>query len=192
MSAGPFLILHGLEGSGPDHWQSWIAPWLADAGERVDHPDLPDPFAPSLDPWLEALGAALDRLGPERGAATVLCHSLSCALWLHHAARDAGPPVARALLVAPPSLGAGLSALEPFFPVPIDAGAVARAAGETRLVCSDNDPYCPEGAAALYGQPLALPTEVITGAGHVNADAGYGPWPGLEAWCYGANQGVET
>jgi uncharacterized protein len=192
MSAGPFLILHGLEGSSPEHWQSWIARRLAEAGEPVDYPDLPDPYAPALDDWLEALDAALERLGPERPAATVLCHSLSCALWLHHAARDTGPPVARVLLVSPPSLGAGVAAIEPFFPVPVDADAVARAAGQTRLIFSDNDPFCPEGAATLYGQPLAVPTDLVPGAGHINTETGYGPWPGLEAWCYGANQGVET
>ena len=96
------------------------------------------------------------------------------------------------LLVAPPSLGAGVAAIEPFFPIPIDADAVAQAAGETRLVCSDNDPYCPEGGIELYGEPLGIPAELLPGAGHVNTDAGYGPWPGLEAWCYGANQGVVT
>jgi predicted alpha/beta hydrolase family esterase len=94
--------------------------------------------------------------------------------------------------VAPPSLGSGVAAIAPFFPLPIDPDAVARAAAETRLVCSDNDPYCPEGAGALYGEPLGLSTEILPGAGHVNTDAGYGPWPDLEAWCYGAKKGVET
>jgi uncharacterized protein len=191
MSAGPFVILHGLEGSGPEHWQRWLAGRLADAGEQVAFPDLPDPFEPQLARWLEALDAALAGLGEGRAQATVLCHSLSCALWLHHSvATDAR--VRRVLLVAPPSLGAGVAAIEPFFPIPLEPAAVARAAGETRLVASDNDPYCPEGAIALYGEPLGVPSELLPGAGHVNSDAGYGPWPGVEAWAYGANQGVVT
>ncbi len=191
MSFGPFLILHGLEGSGPEHWQSWIARRLAEAGERVEYPDLPDPYKPALDAWLEALDSGLRRLGAQRGEATVICHSLSCTLWLHHAAREDGPPVARALLVAPPSLASGVAEIAPFFPVPIEPEAVARTAGQTRLVCSDDDPYCPEGAATLYGEPLALPTQLLPGAGHVNTETGYGPWPELEAWCYGAKKGVE-
>jgi predicted alpha/beta hydrolase family esterase len=48
-----------------------------------------------------------------------------------------------------------------------------------RLVCSDDDPYCPEGAASLYP---GLPTDLLAGAGHINPDAGYGPWPAAEAW----------
>ena len=51
--------------------------------------------------------------------------------------------------------------------------------GNARLVCSDNDPYCPEGAANLYP---GLPTDLLPGDGHINTDAGYGPWPAVEAW----------
>ena len=38
---------------------------------------------------------------------------------------------------------------------------------DARLVCSDNDPYCPEGAVSLYGDGDVLP-----GQGHINPDAG--------------------
>ena len=146
--------------------------------------------------WLAALDEQLDRLGRARGEATVLCHSLSCALWLHHAARRAGAdaPVARVLLVAPPSLGAGVPAIEPFFPLPIDAGR-GRAGGRARRAWSapTTTRTAPRAAPPCYGAPLAAsPTELLPGAGHVNTDAGYGPWPGLEAWCYGAKKGVET
>ena len=56
-----------------------------------------------------------------------------------------------------------------------------------RLVCSDNDPYCPEGAATLYGAPLGIPVDLIPGGGHLNPEAGYGPWPAVEAWCLGSD-----
>jgi predicted alpha/beta hydrolase family esterase len=69
---------------------------------------------------------------------------------------------------------------------------VARAAGHTRLVCSDNDAYCPEGAAVLYGEPLGLPVDLQPGGGHLNVDAGLGPWPAMQAWAQGAKKGVET
>lgn len=137
--------------------------------------------------WLQALDEELARLVEP----VVLCHSLGCLLWLHacaaRAAEDApGPPAARVLLVAPPSEAAGLPEIADFFPVPLDPSAVAAASvGETRLVCAEDDPYCPEGAATLYGDPLLLPTDVIAGGGHLNADAGYGPWPAVAAWVRG-------
>ena len=60
--------------------------------------------------------------------------------------------------------------LAPFFEVPDIEGG--------RIVCSDNDPYCPEGAHTLYPGPADL----LEGQGHINPDAGYGPWPAVEAW----------
>jgi len=167
------LILHGWQGSGPDHWQTWLAERL---GAR--YPQLPQPDTPHLDEWLEVLDAEL-----ERGPSIVICHSLACVLWLHHAARGSGPPVERALLVAPPSESVDCDDLHGFFPVAAEPSDLARAAGSTRLVCSDNDPYCPEGALHVYGEPLAIDTDLIAGAGHINPEAGYGPWPEAERWC---------
>jgi predicted alpha/beta hydrolase family esterase len=174
--ARSFLILHGYQGSGPGHWQTWLAERLAAAGERVSYPALPDPHEPSPPAWRAALAAEL------RGAPIVIAHSLACILWLHHCA-DARAE--RVLLVAPPSLAGAPEPIRSFFPVPLDAAAVAAAAERTRLVCSDDDPYCPEGAASVYGEPLGLDVELLEGAGHINPDAGFGPWPAAEAWCYG-------
>jgi len=95
-----FLILHGWQGSGPDHWQSWLADRLTAAGERVRYPDLPNPNAPDAARWAQAIGTELSALVGER---TVVCHSLACLLWAREAASIAqGGPVDRLLLVAPP------------------------------------------------------------------------------------------
>ena len=176
----PFLILHGLGGSGPGHWQTWLAARLRAAGARVAYPDLPDADAPSPSSWHETLDAQLEGLG---AAPVVVCHSLSCVLWLHHAAQGHGRRAERVLLVAPPSENAPVAEVEPFFPAPVDRAAVAEAAAETRLVCSDDDPYCPEGAADLYGLPLGVDVDLIPGRGHMNPEWGLGPWPAVEAWC---------
>lgn len=184
--ARSFLILHGYEGSGPEHWQSWLAGQLREAGERVAYPDLPDPHAPALPAWRDALARELRAL---HGELTVVAHSLACILWLHHCDEPVtgDARAARVLLVAPPSLAGAPEPLHSFFPVPLDRGRVAAAATETRLVCSPDDPYCPEDAAALYAAALGLEHDVLDGAGHINPDAGYGPWPAAEAWCYGAS-----
>lgn len=187
--AAAVLILHGLSGSGPGHWQRWLQERLIEAGNEVRFPDLPEPDNPDPQAWRDDVLAEVAGLdGAER---TVICHSLSCITWLS-LANELSRPVDRVALVAPPSVRAGLPEIEPFFPVVATAQDVARAAGETRLVCSDNDPYCPEGAAALYGEPLALPVDLHPGRGHMNVDAGLGPWPAMEAWVQGAKNGVET
>ena len=176
-----FLILHGYEGSGAGHWQPWLAGRLRRAGHDVALPDLPDPLHPRRDAWL----AALEPL--RRPGDVVVCHSLGCLLWLHHRA-DGGAPAARALLVAPPCPDPMIGELASFFPVPLDP----ELAREARVVASDADPYCPRGAIAAYAEPLGAPVDVLPAAGHINTDAGYGPWPAVEAWCYGENHGIET
>src|SRR4051812_15416736 len=91
-----FLVLHGLEGSGPDHWQSWLVGRLRARGEDVAYPDLPDPFDPKPDEWERALQDTLT------GDQVVLCHSLACLLWLRTVAETPEPLAERVLLVAPP------------------------------------------------------------------------------------------
>ena len=139
-----FLILHGYMGSGPDHWQRWLAGRLRAKGERVASPGLPDPEHPRRATWRAAFADAIE------DGATVIAHSLACVVWLDHCADPVCPArPERVLLVAPPSRAGAPDALAEFFPVPLDAGRVAAAAGSTRLACAPDDPYCPEDAALL-------------------------------------------
>src|SRR4051794_3101709 len=169
MGRPAYLILHGYQGSGPGHWQSWLAGRLRSTDATVRFPDLPDADDPRPQSWLEVLERELDSF-PD--APVVICHSLACLLWMHHVARG-GKPASRVLLVAPPSITGAPEMLHSFFPAP------EVELPNARLVCSDNDPYCPEGAVTLYA---GLPADVLPGAGHINPDAGYGSWPAVEAW----------
>ena len=178
----PTVLIHGWQGNEPEHWQTWLAARLGDAGREVRYPDLSDADVPQLEPWRAELQTALDGL-PEDGF-DVLCHSLGVLLWLHHVhGADGGPRPARVALIAPPSPHTQVPELAPFLPVPMEIDLVRHAADGTVLVCADNDPYCPEGAATEYGRTLKLPTTLIPGAGHINVEAGFGPWPAVLDWC---------
>jgi uncharacterized protein len=184
-----FLILHGYEGSGPDHWQTWLAARLRDRGVHVRYPDLPDAFAPQPATWGSVLHAELAGLAERRGERVVVCHSLASTVWLREAAAVAPEHRAdRVVLVAPPCPAGVPEALRGFFPVDAGAEPVAAAAGSTRLVCADDDPFCPEGAATRWGAPLRLPVDLVTGGGHLNPDAGFGPWSAMEEWCLGERE----
>jgi predicted alpha/beta hydrolase family esterase len=180
-----FLLLHGWQNRRPaGHWQHWLADRLTDLGHQVGYPQLPDPDHPDLEQWLAELHRHLAALpGQDR---TVICHSLACLLWLHAAARQVLPiPVDRVLLVAPPSTSFVVQHAEiaAFAAPPVTAEQLSAAAEDTRIVAGDNDPCCPEGAAVHYGRPLGLRTDVLPGAGHLDLEAGYGPWPSLLDWC---------
>ena len=59
----------------------------------------------------------------------------------------------------------------------------------SRLVCSDNDPYCPGGARRSRSGSRV---DVLPGQGHLNPTAGYGPWPEVEAWCGGQDSAITS
>jgi predicted alpha/beta hydrolase family esterase len=180
-----FLIIHGVENRRPPgHWQYQLAETLRADGEVVLYPQLPDTDEPRLDRWLELLAAELAQLGTSERI--VLCHSLGCLLWLHHAVRaTAAQQVDRVLLVSPPSptvLWPAVSSFAPpanFDPAPLAATSKSR----IRIVCSDNDPFCPESATAAYARPLDLDVDLIPGGGHLSEADGYGRWPSVAAWC---------
>jgi predicted alpha/beta hydrolase family esterase len=174
-----FLILHGIENRRPrDHWQRWLAERLRDRGEQVLYPQLPNPDAPRLEDWRELLTAELDLLGD--GERIVVCHSLGGTLWLAAASL---PPVDRVLLVAPPGRQTVVRLAPSFADARPDPAAVAGAARSTTIVCSDRDPYNPEGDTAAIAQAIGAQRHIVPGAGHLSAGDGYGPWPAAEAWC---------
>jgi predicted alpha/beta hydrolase family esterase len=176
--ARTFLFLHGLEGSGEGHWQRWLTPRLTETGATVVFPELPDADDPQPDVWERELVRVLAELGEPP---VVLAHSLGCALWLRHASRAGDRLAERVLLVAPPRIET-VPAVVRFSEFEPDAARVHTACPDTRIVCSDEDPYNPAGALTTHAEPLDIPADVIPGAGHVNVEAGYGTWPAVERW----------
>ena len=186
MAASPsrrFLVLHGWQNRRPpEHWQWQLVEALRQAGEQVLYPQFPEPDEPDLEGWTELLHAELAQLGD--GERVVIAHSLAVPLWLHAAPRLTPREHAdRVLLVAPPSP----QVLQSFPEVAAFGGihldpAATEAAKSTRLVASDNDPYCPQGAGVAYAA-LGLDLDTIPGGGHLDPDGGYGSWPAALAWC---------
>jgi predicted alpha/beta hydrolase family esterase len=178
-----FLILHGVENRRPaEHWEYQLAQRLREGGEQVFYPQLPDPDRPALEAWIQAIEAELAMM---RGERVVVCHSLACVTWLHLAARRGAIPAAdRVLLVSPPGPSAfEWDAIAGFSFASLDLDGLKLAAATPRLACSDNDPFCPEGAAEVFGRPLGCDVDLLPGAGHVTVSNGYGAWPSVLDWC---------
>lgn len=166
-----YVIVPGIDGSGPDHWQSH---WERELGPRAgriapaswDRPDAAD--------WLRAVDAAVTE------PAVLVAHSLGClavASWL---TSDDGPAAGRVLgafLVAPPdpdgprypATAAGFTA--PDAPLGVPAVVVASAS---------DDPYSGPGRAAEQAAAWRA-TYIDAGpVGHVNEAAGVGAW--FDGW----------
>ncbi|MEU6928108.1 alpha/beta hydrolase [Streptomyces sp. NPDC046385] len=177
-----YLILHGYQNHRPPgHWHHWLAGALRERGHEVRYPQLPEPDAPVLAEWLDALEEHGRR--PAEGEFVVVAHSLGVLLWLRAAAAGRVPDADRVLLVAPPSPGVTASLPEiAGFADGLDLGAVHLKA-PARLVWAAADPYCPEGAATHYGTPLGLAMDEVPDGAHLTPDSGYGAWPSVLEWC---------
>ena len=101
-------------------------------------------------------------------------HSLACALVAHWAAgtRHAAKG---ALMVAPADVDSPLHTADEvrsFGPMPM-----RRLPFPTIVVASTDDPFASIDRASAFAQAWASRLVIIERAGHINADAGFGPWP---------------
>lgn len=161
------VIVPGLGGSGPDHWQSRWQAKLPNA-HRVEQRDWDNPIRPA---WIATLAETVRRC--ER-AVVIVAHSLGVVTTVE-AAAEGVIEIAGAFLVCPPGEQAigDVAAIDPRF-APIPRG---RLNFPSVLVGSRNDPYASieetAGLAEAWGATLIDAGE----AGHVNTDSGHGPWP---------------
>ena len=156
----PVLVVPGLHGSGPGHWQTH---WEA------RHPELvrvvqEDFSAPDLDVWAATIADAV-RAAPE--PPILVAHSFGC-LATVRAAHALGDAIAGALLVAPAD-PARFAIADPYL--------AATLAFPSTVVASRSDPwlkFIKAGAlAARWGSRF-----VDAGhAGHINVRSGHGAWP---------------
>ncbi len=163
----PVLILPGLGGSGPDHWQRH----LLGAVRHAQLLEQADWNRPNLAAWQGRLEDAL-ALAP---GAILVAHSLACALVAHVAARRPDLPVGGALLVAPADVDAPGSIAErvatfrpmPLRPMPWPAIVVA----------SHDDPCITFARAGQLAEAWRAQLVDLGASGHINIASGFGQWP---------------
>ena len=167
------LIVPGLNGSGPAHWQTlWERQYKL---ERVEQQDWGNPDAAV---WTETLDTAIRA---RRDKAVIIAHSLGCWTVIHWAAlcADNKNRVQLALLVAPPDIE--FSTALPKSALDFNRHQRRKLPFPSILVGSENDPHMTLDRA----QALAVATGgrfVNAGlVGHINIDSGHGPWPQGEA-----------
>jgi predicted alpha/beta hydrolase family esterase len=160
-AAFDFVIVPGLRDSGQAHWQSvWHTRFPG--WHRVTQQDWE---RPDIDAWLAATERALSRC---TRPAVLVAHSFGSLASTLIASRHPDR-VAAVLLVAPADPARfGLGDLLPQGALPVP----------TTFVASRNDPWLRYEWAAIWAQRWGSQFVDLGTAGHVNADSGYGPWPG--------------
>src|SRR5690606_2498463 len=161
------LIVPGYGNSGPDHWQSRWQQRIPSA-RRVEQKEWAKPV---LSDWIDTLAAAVDEA---EKPVVLVGHSLGVPTIIH-ALPHLGRKIAGAFLVAPPDVSNPRIRPKHFLtfgPYPRE-----RLPFPTMVVASRNDHYssyeAAEEIASAWGAMLLDAGE----AGHINVEAGYGPWP---------------
>ena len=162
------LIVPGIGGSGPEHWQSrWEA--KLPTARRVQQADWNRPDAAT---WVQALGAAMAQ-GDK--PLVIVAHSLGVITAARALETHRGRPVAGAFLVAPPAEPAIAAIPEiaadfrPYPRAPLPCPSI--------LVASTDDPYASLDAAEALAKDWQATFLNAGAAGHINTESGHGPWP---------------
>ena len=154
------LIVPGLKSSGPTHWQTWLERRTA-GSVRVHQRDWNDPHLPD---WSSRVRREIVRAS---GSVFIVAHSFG-ALAAAQAASDHAERISGMLLVAPADpevFGVG-----EFLPnAPLGFPVI--------VVASTNDPWMPFDTAAAWSRLWGGDLVNLGEAGHINAEAGFGPWP---------------
>jgi predicted alpha/beta hydrolase family esterase len=174
------VIVHGYDGSGPGHFQHWLKAELLARHVDVRFPELPAPTEPERDAWVEALEALVRARG--ESSVTFVAHSLGCWAVDHFIARHGAGGINAALLVAPPSPYSLFEPIQDFLPPPRDAGAWAPIASRTLILGSDDDEYASDDELEDLAERIGASHRIIPGGGHLNAAAGFGPFPLVLEW----------
>jgi uncharacterized protein len=154
------FIVPGLNGSEPEHWQSWFERHVPNCIRVVqsewEKPDLPR--------WSAKLRSELNRTP---GRVFIVAHSFGC-LAAAQTAFDCRELVAGVMLVAPADPDRfGLGRVVPARSLGVPAVVVA----------STNDPWMSFDRAREWADRWDADFINIGPAGHINVEAGFGPWP---------------
>jgi hypothetical protein len=166
------LIVPGLNGSGPAHWQTlWEHQYKF---ERVEQLDWGNPDAVI---WTESLDAAIRA---HQDKVVFVAHSLGCWTVIHWAAlhADSKNRVLSALLVAPPDIA---SAPELRTSAINFTNHKKKLPFPSILVGSENDPYMTLNKAQALARSTGSSFINAGFVGHININSGHGPWPQGEA-----------
>lgn len=161
------LILPGLGGIKPGHWQTLWAEKMATAA-IVEQAEW---WEPNADDWIDTIIQAAQLT--DRPIVFV-AHSTSVSA-LVHAAPRLPDNVRVAFLVAPTDVEespAAPEAIHVFRPIPRDPLPFP-----SMLVASSNDPFVTLDRAVEFANCWGSDFHQAGEAGHINVDSGHGPWP---------------
>jgi predicted alpha/beta hydrolase family esterase len=160
------LMVPGLNDSGPEHWQTLWQPQLPECF-RIEQRDFNQAVCAE---WVDNIEASVRAHGEDSVLVGHSCGSIAIAHW----AAQTRLKIAGAVMVAPSDVAAADFPAQAvgFAPVPL-----TRLPFRTLVIVSSRDPYLRLERALRFASAWGAMLVNVGVAGHINADAGYGPWP---------------
>ena len=175
-AAPTVLIVPGLRGHVPEHWQTHLEQRLANvvAVPRMD-PDAPERL--SCAAWVEALDRSIAAID---GPVVLVAHSAGVAIVVHWA-RHHTRPIKAALLATPPDFESPMPAGYPSLEALHEQGWTplprARLAFPSIVAASTNDPLGRFDRVASLAKDWGSRLVDLGDVGHLNPASGFGEWP---------------
>lgn len=170
------ITVPGLNGSGPNHWQSWAERDIPNC-RRVTGIDFQKPVIAA---WADAIRQDIKN---EPGSVILIAHSFGC-LASAVAISDNELKVAGVILVAPASpqrfsatglIGDDESSIQSLLgAIPVKPLGVPG-----MLIASTNDPWMKVTHAQYWAENWGLKFSWIRNGGHINTESGFGRWTAL-------------
>ncbi len=161
------FIIPGLGNSGTDHWQTHFE----QSGPHFTRIQQKEWDAPHCQDWVDNIIKALQ--GVDLSSVVLIGHSLGCTTIAHWAAQQK-LSIKGALLVAPSDIE------QPQYDFPATGFApipTATLPFPSIVVASTNDEWVSLERATYFARQWGSRLVNIGEAGHINAVAGFGPWP---------------
>ena|SRR3989344_1789091 len=176
MSAKRVIIAHQWGGSPTSDWYQWLEKELKKGGHEVVLPEMPNPNAPVIETWVEALAKAVGTINTYD---TFVGHSVGCQAILRFLESAQGQ-AAKVVLVAPwLTLSSEVMSdpeyselAKPWLEQPIDWAKVKTHAREFVAFFSKDDPYVPIENAELFKNNLGARIIIETGQKHYDVESG--------------------
>lgn len=163
-----YLIVPGLNNSGPDHWQTFWTRSLPSAS-RVQQRCWDKP---QKEDWIQTLNEFIRQ---QKEDTILVAHSLgvvTTVLWLLQAARQGSIPsgIKGAFLVTPADVDR-VDAIQNFAPLPTEKLPVPAC-----VVGSENDPYMSYERVEFFAKAWGAKLFNAGALGHINSDSNLGEW----------------
>lgn len=163
-----YLIVPGLNNSGPKHWQSFWEKSLPNATRVIqhcwDHPEKVD--------WVETLDKCIQQLNADT---ILVAHSLGVCTTVNYLlkAKSQGgvPPYIKGAFLVSPSDVDNVELIGNFAPMPLEKLPIPAC-----VVASENDPFVSMERSEFFASAWGIKLFNAGALGHINSDSDLGEW----------------